>query len=121
MENEIVKPAFDYGVVPEASRELVKSKTIETKILVRQTAHGIIEIGKNLIEVKQAIGHGNWLPWLDAEFGFSQSTADKFMNVAAKLPSCGNLDFAPSALYLLAKNSTSEEVRQEAIEMAEIL
>lgn len=119
MENEIVKPAFDYGVVPEASRELVKSKTIETKILVRQTAHGIIEIGKNLIEVKQAIGHGNWLPWLDAEFGFSPSTAQNFMNVADKFPTVGNLDIAPKALYLLAQNSTPEEVRQEAIEMAE--
>ena len=108
MENEIVKPAFDYAVVPEASRELVKSKTIETKILVRQTAHGIIEIGKNLIEVKQAIGHGNWLPWLDAEFGFSERSAQNFMNVADKFKSAtvSDLDFAPKALYLLAQNST---------------
>lgn len=51
MENEIVKPEFDYGVVPESSRELVKIKTVETKILVRQTAQGIIEIGKNLITI----------------------------------------------------------------------
>ena len=119
MENEIVKPEFDYGVVPESSRELVKIKTVETKILVRQTAHGIIEIGKNLIEVKQVIGHGNWLPWLDAEFGFSQSTADRFMRVAAKLPNVGNLDIAPSALYLLTQNATPDEVRQEAITIAE--
>lgn len=121
MENEIVKPAFDYAVVPEASRELVKSKTIETKILVRQTAHGIIEIGKNLIEVKQAIGHGNWLPWLDAEFGFSERSAQNFMNVADKFKSAtvSDLDFAPKALYLLAQNSTPDEVRQEAIAMAE--
>lgn len=119
MENEIVKPAFDYGVVPEASRELVKSKTIETKILVRQTAHGIIEIGKNLIEVKQAIGHGNWLPWLGAEFGFSDQTARKFMNVAGKFKLGLNFDIAPSALYLLAQNNTPDEVRQTAIAMAE--
>lgn len=119
MGNEIVKPAFDYAVVPEASRELVKIKTVETKILVRQTAHGIIEIGKNLIEVKNAIGHGNWLPWLDAEFGFSDETARKFMNVASKFQPSLNLDITPSALYLLAQNSTPDEVRQTAIEMAE--
>lgn len=122
MENEIVKPAFDYGVVPESSRELVKIKTVETKMLVRQTALGIIDIGKNLIEVKQAIGHGNWLPWLDAEFGWSRKTAHRFIQVSesfSNVPRVGHLDIAPKALYLLSQNSTPEEVRQEAIEMAE--
>lgn len=122
MENEIVKPSFDYGVVPEASRELVKSKTIETKILVRQTAHGIIEIGKNLIEVKQAIGHGNWLPWLDSEFGWSRNTASRFIKIAESYPngaSSHHLDFSKEALVILYQDNTPEEVRQEAIAMAE--
>jgi hypothetical protein len=35
----------------------------------------IIEIGRLLTEVKKIAGHGNWLPWLDREFGWSDSTA----------------------------------------------
>lgn len=67
------------------------------------------------------IGHGNWLPWLKDEFGWSQSIADRFMNVADKFKcaTVAHLDIAPKALYLLAQNSTSEEVRETAINMAE--
>ena len=121
MTNEIETRAFDYSLVPEESRDLIKTKTAETKILVRQTAQGIIEIGKNLIEVKQSIGHGNWLPWLEAEFGWSQRTAYNFMGVADKFKfaTVANLDIAPKALYLLAQNSTPDEVRETAVTMAE--
>jgi hypothetical protein len=61
------------------------------------------------------------LPWLEAEFGFSDRTARKFMGVAEKikLEPSSDLNIAPSALYLLAQNSTPEDVRQEAITMAE--
>lgn len=34
-----------------------------------------IEIGRRLCEVKEMIGHGEWLPYLKAQTEFSQSTA----------------------------------------------
>jgi len=32
----------------------------------------IIEIGRRLTDAKAIAGHGNWLPWLEKEFGCKQ-------------------------------------------------
>jgi hypothetical protein len=40
------------------------------------------EIGRKLNKAKAKVAHGKWLPWLDAEFGWSQPTASRFMQVA---------------------------------------
>lgn len=70
-------------------------------------AESIIEVGRELIEQKRQLGHGNFLPWIDAEFGMSQDTAGRFMSVAErfadKLPTVGSLP--PTALYALAAPS----------------
>ena len=59
------------------------------------------------------IGHGNFLPWIEAEFGMHHTTANRFMQVAeaysGKLSTVLNLD--PSALYELAAPKTPQEVR----------
>lgn len=69
-----------------ALRTFPQTKTAEIRILVKQTAQGIIEIGQRLIEVKEKLGHGNFLPWIRDEFGWSDETAHRFMNVAQNLP-----------------------------------
>ncbi|MCP4339840.1 MAG: DUF3102 domain-containing protein [Desulfobulbaceae bacterium] len=115
-------PSFNYMTLPEETRGSVKTKTTEIKILVKQTAQGIIEIGQRLIEIKESLGYGNWLPWLEAEFGWSDTTAKRFIQTADKLGNRApvhDLDIAPKALYLLAQNNTPEPVRQEAIERSE--
>ena len=72
----------------------------------------IIEMGQHLIEVKAAIGHGNFLPWLEAEFGWSDRTAARLIRVAEKFDKLSNLDsVSPSALYILAAPSTPDDVR----------
>jgi hypothetical protein len=42
----------------------------------------IIEIGRELIAAKAKVTHGQWLPWLEAEFGWSDQTAYRYMQVA---------------------------------------
>jgi predicted ATPase len=46
----------------------------------------VAEIGRRLIEVKKIVGHGNWLPWLDREFGWTDHTALNFMRVHESPP-----------------------------------
>src|SRR5262245_32482560 len=73
--------------------------------LGKQTIDSIIEIGRHLTEAKAILGHGNWLPWLDREFGWSDRTALNFMRVhalALKSETVSDLDLPVRALYLLA-------------------
>lgn len=111
---------FDYGTLDLDTRSFVQTKTAEIRILVKQTAQGIIEIGQRLLEVKEKLGHGNWLPWLETEFGWSDDTAHRFMNVAQNLPQIPHgAEFQMRALYLLAAPSTPEPAREEALSLAE--
>jgi len=80
----------------------------------------VIEIGARLTECKRICGHSNWLPWLDREFGWEETTAQRFMRVhklaqskSGKLP-----DLPVSAIYLLAAPSTPEPAKTEIIERA---
>jgi hypothetical protein len=41
----------------------------------------VVEIGRHLTEAKKLCGHGNWLPWLEREFGWTDQTARNFMRV----------------------------------------
>jgi len=62
-------------------------EVIETEInfYKQQTATGIIEIGKRLIEAKAQLQHGEWGKWLSEKVEFSQDTANKFMKVANEM------------------------------------
>ena len=60
----------------------IKTITAEIKMLKEQTAQNIIEIGKRLIQAKEKLQHGDWLPWLENEVDFTQRTAQRFMKVS---------------------------------------
>lgn len=75
----------------------------------------IIEVGRELIEQKKPLGHGNF-PALDrCRFWDGKERGKRFINVAnvygTKLPTIGNL--APTALYALAAPSTPPEVHEQ--------
>lgn len=113
--------SFNYDIVAEPVAVEAREAAQRIRLRLRRSAEDIIEIGRDLITVKGSIGHGNFLPWIEAEFGMGQSTADRFMQVAkvygGKLPTVGNLP--PTALYELAAPKTPLEVREEIEKMIE--
>ena len=114
-------PLFDYAALDTETSTLVQQRTDEIKALMRRTAEDIIVIGRKLAEVKEHLGHGRFLDWLAAEFGWHRFTANRFMQVAevfSDLEMSQIVTFAPSALYLLAAPSTPETARAEALERA---
>jgi hypothetical protein len=86
----------------------------------------VAEIGRRLAAVKVAVGHGNWLPWLDREFGWSEDTAERFIRVhefVERLSDSASvrnliLTFPISSVYLLAAPSTPKTARDEIIARA---
>jgi Protein of unknown function (DUF3102) len=106
-------------MIPSSSVAL-NEHVIEIRKLARTTISNIVEIGRRLTECKKLAGHGNWLPWLEREFGWSESTALRFMRVyeLGKSVTMTDLNLSVMTLYLLAAPSTSEKARTEIIKRA---
>ena len=56
--------------------------TEEIQFYKAQAGASIVEIGKRLIEAKEQLEHGQWLPWLSEKVNFSEAMAQRFMRVA---------------------------------------
>lgn len=119
----IKESAFSHEIANNET-SFVLNCTLEIKRLHKQTQENIIKIGQLLLEVKRRLAHGQFTEWIEKEFSWSTDTAQRFMN-AAKLAEekpqiavfANQID--TSALYLVAKPSTPENVRQEIVLRAE--
>ena len=89
--------------VPEESRD-IEVITTEILYLKNKAGEAILEIGKRLIEAKAQLPHGEWLPWLEGQVGFSTVTAQRFMRLAEEYPNASPVTHlgASKALILLA-------------------
>jgi len=74
-----------------------------------------------LTEVKAGLPHGQFLPWIAAEFEMSDQSARQFMWVYDRFGGENQkvFEFRPSVLYALSAPSTPESVLEKAIEKAE--
>ena len=59
--------------------EVVTAEIIQLK---KDAGNAIIGIGQRLIEAKEMLPHGEWLPWLTERVEFSEKTAQNFMRLA---------------------------------------
>jgi hypothetical protein len=118
----VVVSGFDYSLVGDAA-DKVRSSAEKIRRTVQKTIGDIIEVGQELLAVKEAVGHGHFGAWLRAEFGWTERTAQNFMSVAERFGSnpklISDLTIQPTAAYLLAAPSVPDEARQVAIEKAE--
>lgn len=91
----------------------IRDAAFRIRLRLERTQADIIEIGRDLIAVKERLGHGEFGPWIKTEFGMSADMASRFMNVARNMADQipHGAEFAPSVLYELAAPSTSQEVR----------
>lgn len=78
---------FDLSAALSQREAVEMARTIEdvTRDVLREKARigsSIIAIGKSLIEAKEMLSHGEWLPWLREQAGFSERSAQQYMQVA---------------------------------------
>lgn len=111
---------FDYTALPSDVRNVALTRRDAIKTLERRTSESLIEIGRHLIAVKDALPHGQFGVWLEAEFGWSQDTASNFMRVARVFGQNPKIsEFQSSALYALASGTVPDDIREQFIEQAE--
>ena len=118
--NEIQQLTFDYSALPADVATVARLASERIKMRLRRTAEDIVEIGRELSEIKEKIGHGNFLPWVEAEFEMGSTSAQRFMQTYEKFGKSTNLvNFKPSVLYLLAAPSTTDPVIAKAVEQSQ--
>ena len=108
---------FDDGALDRATSEQVRG--IATRIRARATGF-YVEIGRDLIAAQEVLGHGRFVNWLAAEFGWTDRTARNFMSAARLVE--GNSEIVSvlpaTAIYKLAAPSTPEAARDAIIARA---
>ena len=113
---------FNYQVLDSQKRTEIEEATAAIRERLRKAAQDIWEIGKMLNDVQSKLQRGQFDEWIEAEFDWSRRTAYKFISVYKRFDNTVNLEeinIATSALYLLAAESTPEEIREDFIQKAQ--
>jgi chemotaxis protein histidine kinase CheA len=125
--NENQLSLFDYSTLAPDTAKLAKESAIEIKAREKAIWENIIEIGNRLIEVKDALPHGQFEKWCKAEFDWSINYAQKYMRIALEIPKTDDHQFfngmKMTALYQLASGlaNTDEEGKAELMEGIETM
>lgn len=108
---------FDYNLIDPENRESVEKSAEFVRKHIKSVALAVIAAGERLIEVKKLIPHGHWCGWLQAEFSWSERTAQRYMRVAEVFGSKSDTvaDLEVGGLYALAARSTPADVRDEIV------
>ena len=111
----------DLGKMAPIETDQLESRTIETitdEILDAQRRGGeaILTIGRCLIEAKEMLPHGEWLPWLNEKVAYSERTAQNFMAVARRYSNpqtLADLGMAKALALLALPDSERDEFVQD--------
>lgn len=106
-----------YDGMDGAARTIAQDAAAHIAGIQRNVVTDIAEIGKTLLRVKEAVGHGSFIPWLKAEFGWTERTAQNYMSVAERLAGkYETVSHLPlTTLYALASPSTPDELRNGVV------
>lgn len=112
---------FNYSSLEPETRQFLLERTERIHNLARMTAAGIVQIGQYLTEVKERLGHGRFLEWIEKEFAWTDRHARRFISVYehVKSDNLSDLQIDVSALYLIAAPSMPEPVRRAVVGRAE--
>jgi len=109
---------FDYSLLADADE--VKAATMRIKARLKRSVADIVEIGKELTTIKARLPHGQFLPWIAAEFEMSKDSAQNFMSVWDRFGKNGIVpNLRPTVLYELSAPSTPDSVIEQAVEAAD--
>lgn len=92
----------------------------EIRVIVQQTrtmmAAAVIEVGKRLIEAQELVPHGEWGEYVAHSCGFSQRTAQAYMQLAANSANAqtiADLPYSKALALLTLPEGKVEEFRAE--------
>jgi hypothetical protein len=113
--------SFDYAAIPPETATALRAQACRIRTAVKSTTETILQVGEDLIAVKQSIEHGRFRAWIEAECGFSVRTAENYIRAAefADGKSATVALLQPATVYRLAAKSAPPAVVDEVIRRAE--
>lgn len=108
---------YDYSALPADLAQDAAAVAERVRQRHGQTVAAILEMGRDLLGVKERLPHGQFGPWLQAEFGGVARTAQNYMRAAELFAEKSEMvsHLPPTTLYALAAPSVSPAVRAEVI------
>ncbi len=109
-----------YEPIPPEDAAFIAAASERIRLRLKRSSEDIIEIGKDLAEVKKRLNHGQFGFWLENEFEMTDRTARNFIRVAKRFGDKSEIisDFKPTILCELAAPSTPDAVVEKAVEAA---
>ncbi len=118
--SDIIAP-FTYSDLPAPVVAELQAVTSRIKDRLTRQVRDIIEIGRDLIEVKAKLQHGQFESWLAQEFDLTDRTAQNYMRAAEYMADKSEtVSFlTPASIYLLSAPSAPEGVYEKVVERLE--
>ena len=113
---------FDYELIADpVDRDWAESAAGFITFGLGQAVVKVLEAGNLLIEAKQRLTHGEYLPWVEQACGMKERYAQKLVQAAQWMSNAAHVAGLEgitdtATLFLLSADATSEEVRQWALE-----
>lgn len=108
---------FDYASLP---RDVADAARSTAERIRSRLSSSVIETGRDLLTIKERLGHGNFLAWIEAEFGMNERSAQRYMNSANMLGKYDTVShLPPTTIYALSAKSTPDDVREAVISRLE--
>jgi hypothetical protein len=105
---------IDLNLLPiETLKEMANEAAEQVENNAKLTVQKAADCGRYLTAIKEQLEHGEWLPWLGANWDYSPSTAVRYMDIAANSSRVTNLKDASSireALRMIADDKEEKKV-----------
>lgn len=112
----VIVDGFDYKDVSPEVAEAARAAARRIRTMRRALRKGHIVIGRELLAIKAKLKHGQFGPWLHAEFHMSERSAQNYMSAADFVSRNATAAVLPPAtIYLLAAPGTPEKVVLEVV------
>jgi hypothetical protein len=110
-----------YAGLPAETRDIVRSAAARIRERRQRQIEDIIAIGRDLLLVKERLGPGQFLAWLQVEVALSERSAQNDMQVAEEFEakSATVADLAPTVVSKLAAKTIPSEGKQDILRQLE--
>lgn len=113
--------SYDYGQLPEQHREQVQRAALDIRARLKRTVEDMIEIGRQLNEVKGLLPEGQFERWMATEFEMSRRSAFEFRSMADRFAARSAIIalLSPTIVRRLAAVSIPDEAVEAVIAEAQ--